>query len=63
MYTLLVFHADSATASEIYKAHSAGDVLMRIPELLEAHSGCERVVVMLDHVRLFSVDCAGNRLP
>jgi hypothetical protein len=42
---------------------NAADVLTRIPEILEAHPGCERVVVHLEDLRLFGVDCEGNRVP
>ena len=42
-------------------AKRGSEVLTLIPKLLEAHDGCERIVVLLGQMRLFSVDCAGNR--
>jgi hypothetical protein len=34
-----------------------------IQSALAEHEGCERVNVMMGATRLFSVDCAGDRLP
>lgn len=63
MYQLLVFHAGDTTPRARFTVDTATDVLKRIPEILDEHGTCERVVVMLGVTRLFSVDCAGNRLP
>jgi hypothetical protein len=43
----------------VVRAHA---VLETIPKLLAAHPDCERIVVWSDHVRLFAVDCRGNRI-
>jgi hypothetical protein len=54
MYQLLVYFPEQRDAHAIVNAHNASDA---------DHHGCERVVVMMGTVRLFAVDCAGNRTP
>ena len=61
MYTLQVFYDGALHHTE--RLNSAAAVLARIPELLQEHQGCEKVVVSLERTRLFAVDCKGNRLP
>jgi hypothetical protein len=61
VYTLEVFYDGKADHAE--RLQSAADVLSRIPVLLEAHAGCEKIVVLINGVRLFAVDCKGNTLP
>jgi hypothetical protein len=63
MYRLLVFHSGETTPRHLIPVARAADVLTRIPEVLAEHPGCEHVVLMYDEIRLFAVDCAGNRLP
>lgn len=62
MYQLRVFHPDRPVAAETLRIVSAADVLRTLPRLLEEHAGCERIEVWGADVRLFSVDCDGNRL-
>jgi hypothetical protein len=38
-------------------------VLARIPDVLKAHDGCERIDVYAEMLFLFAVDCLGRRLP
>lgn len=63
MYELHVFYPGDAIARKTAKAGRAADALGLIPRLLAEHDGCEHIVVMGGGVRLFAVDCAGNRLP
>lgn len=63
MYQLMVYHPGEPIARVTVKAARAAEALALIPLLLAEHHGCEHVVVTVDGVRLFSVDCAGNRLP
>lgn len=63
MYNLLVYNPGERTERAVICVARAADVLTRLPELLAEHDGCEHVVVTLDGIRLFAVDCAGNRLP
>ena len=63
MYQLLVFYPGERLPHTTTKVAKAADVLELISTLLAEHGGCERVVVMNDGVRLFAVDCMGNRLP
>jgi hypothetical protein len=63
MYQLLVYHAGDKRPSADVRVARAADVLSRIPELLAEHHGCEHIVVTFNEIRLFAVDCAGNRLP
>ena len=63
MYQLLVYYADDTAPRQRISVGKASEVLALIPELLAAHAGCERVVVMVGDTRLFSVDCHGNRQP
>jgi hypothetical protein len=62
MYYLLVFCPSSRVAHEEHSIARGADVLTRIPELLDAHTGCERIAVYVDYAYLFAVDCKGNRL-
>ena len=63
MYQLRVMKAgDDAPFEKIDVARSR-DVLAMLPTLLETHHDCERIVVLCQGARLFSVDCKGNRLP
>jgi hypothetical protein len=63
MYQLLVYYPNDPIPRATVKAARAPDALTLIPRLLSEHDGCEHVVVMLGGIRLFAVDCAGNRLP
>ena len=63
MYELGVYYPGDTIARSMVEAKRADEALGLIPKLLAEHAGCERVVVMLSGLRLFSVDCAGNRLP
>ena len=63
MYKLLVYHPGETVPHEVIVVAKAADVVARIPQVLADHGDCEHVVVTLDEVRLFAVDCAGNRLP
>ena len=63
MYELGVYYPGDIIARKMVEAKRAEEALGLIPKLLAEHDGCERVVVMLSGLRLFSVDCAGNRLP
>ncbi len=63
MYELHVFYPGDAIARKTVQAGRSADALGLIPQLLAEHEGCEHVVVMVGGVRLFAVDCAGNRLP
>lgn len=56
MYVLRVFYPGSPTPDETVSVTDAAHVLTRIPELLEKHPGCEKVVVMAEGLRLFAVD-------
>lgn len=63
MYRLLVYHPGEPTPRATFSLARAADVLTRIPEVLAEHRTCEHVVVTFDEIRLFAIDCAGNRLP
>ncbi len=63
MYQLLVYYPEKPGVHATIVAERAAEVLDLIPKILAEHDGCERVVVTYDQVRLFAVDCAGNRLP
>jgi hypothetical protein len=63
MYELMVYHPGDPIARVTVKARRAAEALALIPQLLVEHEGCEHIVVLLGGVRLFAVDCAGNRLP
>ena len=63
MYKLLVYYPEREGVQATIEVRRAADVVDAIPGLLAAHDGCEHIVVMLDNVRLFAVDCHGNRLP
>jgi hypothetical protein len=45
------------------RCKSAAEVLAIIPELLQAHKGCERILVWMGTARLFVVDCEGKVKP
>lgn len=63
MYELQVYYAGDTTIRKSVRASRAAEALELIPLLLAEHDGCEHIVVLVSGVRLFSVDCAGNRLP
>ncbi|HEY8574518.1 hypothetical protein [Phenylobacterium sp.] len=63
MYRLNVFHDGRTTPTQTVALSQAGDVLTSIPMLLEQFPDCARVEVTAGAVRLFSVDCKGNRIP
>lgn len=63
MYQLLVYYPADEGVRVTHSVNRGADVLTLIPRLLSEHLGCERVVVKFNSERLFSVDCAGNRLP
>ena len=63
MYTLRVFQPGDPIATETLVRERAADVLESIPILLARHSGCERIEVHAGALKLFSVDCEGNRRP
>jgi hypothetical protein len=63
VYELIVFCPGERTPHETIRVNKASEVLQLIPELLAQHDACEHIVVMMDHARLFAVDCKGNRLP
>ena len=63
MYRLLVYYPQNKGVQETVNLSRAADVLNAISGLLASHEGCETIVVLLDNVRLFAVDCHGNRLP
>ncbi len=60
MYTLQVFYDGALRHTE--RLTGGANVLARIPELLRAHEGCEKIVIAMEGVRLFAVDCEGRRL-
>ena len=62
MYHLEVIHPGEPVPVKRRSVTNAGDVLQIIPQLLAEHPGCERVVVWFELTRLFTVDCAGNRI-
>lgn len=63
MYQLQVyFPGDTAPRATVPCDRAAG-VMLRIPQLLADHDGCEVIVVRMGGLRLFSVDCEGHRLP
>ena len=63
VFTLLVYFAGEGGARHVKIVSDPKDVLSRIPLLLDGHSECEHIVVMLGKTKLFAVDCKGNRLP
>ena len=63
MYTLSVFYGSQTKPHAVHRIDRSADVLTAIPKLLAEHEGCEHIVVTSDSIRLFSVDCKGNRLP
>ena len=63
MYRLLVHYPQEDVARATVDVTTAADVLTHIPEILAEHEGCAHIEVMFNDVRLFAVDCAGNRLP
>lgn len=63
MYTLRVYQQDDPVATETLTCDRAADVLEAIPRLLARHARCERIEVHAGALRLFSVDCEGNRRP
>ena len=64
MYELLVYYPEDPTlVRKSVRVDRGNEVVALIPKLLAEHVGCERIVVTAHNVRLFSVDCAGNRHP
>ncbi len=63
MYQLQVYLPNNPVPLAAYHTAAAAEVLDLVQKALADHDGCERVVVTLSGVRLFAVDCAGNRLP
>lgn len=63
MYQLLVYFPGSDVVRATIDVEKAADVLTLIPKILAEHEGCEHIVVMFRDIRLFAVDCTGNRLP
>ncbi len=63
MYELRVYLPDNPVPLVACHAASAAEVLDVVQRALADHPGCEKVVVTLSGIRLFAVDCAGNRLP
>jgi hypothetical protein len=63
VYFIQVIYPDLRHPHEVHKVERAADALALIPQLLEAHSGCERIAVYAGTSFLFAVDCKGNRLP
>ena len=63
MYHLLVYFSGETVPVATIHTPRASEILGLIPKLLAEHDGCEHIVVMGDTVRLFSVDCHGNRMP
>ena len=62
MYELHVYYPGDTIMRKTVRAARAAEALDLIPQLLAEHDGCEHIVVMTRGVRLFSVDCHGNRL-
>lgn len=62
MYHLRVLHPGSSIPTETLSLKQASEVLIRIPELLARHTGCERIEVVAGTTPLFAVDCKGQRL-
>jgi hypothetical protein len=62
MYQLVVYFPGSAIARSTISLDRSTDVLDLISKLLAEHEGCEHIVVMFNGIRLFAVDCHGNRV-
>jgi hypothetical protein len=60
MYELWAFHEDPKEPAERIGMKHSSDVLSAIP-LLTAQHVCERVDVLYNGGKLFSVDCKSNR--
>jgi len=63
MYQLQVYYPGDPAQRATYQTSVAAEVIDLVQKALADHAGCERVVVTLSGIRLFAVDCAGNRLP
>ena len=61
-YHIDVHYPGERMSRERCDLDSAQAVLDAIPTMLQAHSGCERLVVWVGPTRLFAVDCRGERL-
>ncbi len=62
MFRLQVYYPDDHLPREVHDVGRATEVLDRIPELLDRHPDCHRVVVISDDTTLFAVDCRGARI-
>jgi len=63
MYQLLTFCQGQKGPRSKTTVEAAPEAMKLLQTLLAANDDCERVVMMHDGVRLFSVDAAGNREP
>ena len=60
LYYLDVFYPGEPVCRERVALEAASAVLGGIPELLDRHRGCERILVSCEGARLFAVDGQGN---
>ena len=63
MYRLEVYFAGDRYPRHVERTQSAPEAMARISRLIDEHDGCERIVVYLGAMRLFSVDSKGNAVP
>lgn len=63
MYSLHVFYSGIPAPRAVVNAQDAEQAMSQVRDLLAQHQGCERVEVHAGAVKLFAVDCEGNRLP
>jgi hypothetical protein len=63
VYELLVYYPGELHPKARAKTDQAADALSLLSLLLAERPGFERIVVTRGGVRLFAVDCAGNRIP
>ena len=63
VYRLLVCYHQEVLPRDVVSIERADAVLDRIPDVLAEHRDCEKLVVMLDGLRLFAIDSSGARLP
>jgi hypothetical protein len=57
VYLLKVAYRDAQHAHEMVQAQSAEELLDLIPKLISNHTECERIEVLKNSTRLFSVSC------